>query len=112
MLSGQWSIRVSRNDRVILPRLRLSPSLSGVTAGPGWWISLRVLAPMTEEKTFSGFTWSITSIRHPEWSISEWLETMYWMSAGLMTDAMRAIISSRNGALTVSISVILSARTR
>ncbi len=76
MLSGQWSIRVSMKVRVRLPRLRVSPSLTAVISGSRGKSSRRVFAPTAEANTFSGFTAAITSGRHPEWSISEWLETM------------------------------------
>ena len=42
---------------------------------------------------------------HPEWSISEWLLMSTSISSGFITDAMRAIISSKKGAFTVSTSV-------
>jgi len=112
MLSGQCSIRVSRKVRVRLPRLKVSPSLTGVIS-PGFGkSSARVLAPTTDAKTFLGFTAAITCGREPEWSISEWLETMYSIFPGSTTEAILSIISSRNGAFTVSINVILSASTR
>ncbi len=112
MLSGQWSIRVSRNVRVRLPRLSVSPSLTAVISRSRGKSSIRVFAPTAEANTFFGFTAATTSGRDPEWSISEWLETMYSIFPGSTTEAMRAIISSRKGAFTVSISVILSARIR
>ncbi len=76
MLSGQWSIRVSRNVRVRLPRLSVSPSFTAVISRSIGKSSFSVFAPTAEANTFLGFTAAITSGSAPEWSISEWLETM------------------------------------